>query len=437
VRAPLATLSVRVATNRTTSARILFFAQMSSDFRVAACDALRNVIARKSTAAQVAEPADEADIIKGLTLAANALSATAERITANPNQQDLLNDPEEVEFIRRLADTMSTMASYQLSTITDENVRNTFLERVLGLTRFASLEVLDVVINLWPVLLRAMGAELPKTFIRGPPSQGVNNPYNAPKIEPTGILPNGASEALLEIGKWWINAGAGIALGFDTKGIPGNKVEEWRESFENPSELRETWVQVRAKWMDIVKLCSALCPTNAANQAVQNTFTVLSWAQPGGPLANASDETTCAALEGASSFLEAVMAALPTEGPSFEGFASTLEALLNQLVNIDFKTPHSNAQVAKLLETYGKFARSRPDAARMIMSRMFTVLRDLPTDLTAGAPPVRQRDIIASGRSGQAARQKVCAAILVVCASAPTVRHALRFTTRFPSASVP
>jgi hypothetical protein len=35
---------------------------------------------------------------------------------------------------------------------------------------------------------------------------------------------------------------------------------------------------------------------------------------------------------------------------------------------------------------------------------------------------VRQRDIIASGRSGQAARQKVCAAILVVCSAAPMVR---------------
>ena len=389
---------------------------------MSACDALRHVINRRSNIAQSADEADEADIIKGLTVAANALSSAAERVTSNPNQQDLISDPEEVMFIKRLAETMLTMASYHLSTITDENVRNTFLERMLGLTRFANLEVLDVIINAWPVLLRAMGAELPKTFTRGPPSQGADNPYNAPKVEPNGILPSGASEALLDIGKWWINAGAGIASGFDSSGIPGNRVDDWRDEFESALELRETWVQLRAKWMDVVKLCTALCPTNAANQAAQNTFTVLSWTQPGGPLATASDEKRCAALEGASSFLEAVMVALPTEGPSFEGFASTLETLLSQLVTIDFKTPHSNAQVAKLLETYGKFSRTRPDAARTIMSRLFTILNELPADLTAGAPPVRQRDIIASGRSGQAARQKVCAAILVVCSAAPMVR---------------
>jgi exportin-5 len=116
------------------------------------------------------------------------------------------------------------------------------------------------------------------------------------------------------------------------------------------------------------------------------------------------------------------MAALPTDGPSFSVFSPTLEALLNQLVAVDFRAPLSNAQVAKLLETFGKFARARPELAATIMSRMFTILNELPADATSGAPPVRQRDIIASGRTGQAARQKVCAAILIVCSAAPMVR---------------
>jgi exportin-5 len=57
---------------------------------------------------------------------------------------------------------------------------------------------------------------------------------------------------------------------------------------------------------------------------------------------------------------------------------------------------------------------------------MFTILNELPADVNAGAPPVRQRDIVASGRTGQAARQKVCAAILIVCSAAPQVRVCAR-----------
>ena len=86
-------------------------------------------------------------------------------------------------------------------------------------------------------------------------------------------------------------------------------------------------------------------------------------------------------------------------------FSSILETLLGNLIAIDYKAPLSNAQVAKMLETYGKFAKARPDAAATIMSRMFTILNELPTR-ERGAPPVRQRDIVASGRTGQAARQK-------------------------------
>ena len=361
-----------------------------------------------------------------MVLAANALSAAAEHIVSHPQQSDLISDSEELEYIKRLADTMAAMASYHLSTIADEAARNLFLERMLGLTRFPSLETVEMIIGAWPVMLRAMGAELPKTFARGPPSTGAANPYNSQKSEPNGILPAGAPEALLEIACVWLNAGAGIASGFNTTGIPGNKSKDWADECESALDLRERWIQIRARWMDITKLCTALCPSNAANQAAQNTGTVISWTQPGGPLANSTDETKCAALEGATSFLEATMVALPTEGPSFAGFSSILETLLGNLIAIDYEAPLSNAQVAKMLETYGKFAKARPDAAATIMSRMFTILNELPADVNAGAPPVRQRDIVASGRTGQAARQKVCAAILIVCSAAPQVRVCAR-----------
>ena len=406
--------------------------QASDEFRVPACDALMSVVSRKTNVAQGVDEKDEKDIIKGLTLAANAMSTAAERIVSHPNQSDLISDQEEMVFVKRLAEAMTMMSGYHLSTITDENARNLFLNRFMNLTRFPSLEVLDVVIGAWPVMLRAMGAELPKTFVRGPPSQGADNPYSSQKLEPNGILPMGAPEVLLEIARVWFNAGAGIASGYESRLIPGNKAEEWLEECESALELRETWVQLRAKWMDVVKLCTALCPSNATKQAAENTLMVISWTTPGGVLANASDETKCGALEGATSFLEAVMLALPTDGPSFSMFSGTLESLLGSLVAVDYKAPMSNAQVAKLLEAFGKFGKARPELASTIMSRLFTILNELPADVQVGAPPVRQRDIIASGRTGQAARQKVCAAILIVCSAAPMVSSS---TPRFAVSS--
>jgi len=406
--------------------------QASDEFRVPANDALMSVVSRKTNVAQGVDEKDEKDIINGLTLAANAMSTAAERIIAHPNQSDLINDQEEMIFIKRLAETMTVMSGYHLSTVTDENARNLFLNRFMNLTRFPSLEVLEIVIGAWPVMLRAMGAELPKTFVRGPPSQGADNPYSSQKLEPNGILPMGAPEVLLEIARVWFNAGAGIASGYESRLIPGSKAEEWLEECESALELRETWVRLRARWMDVVKLCTALCPSNATKQATENTLMVISWTTAGGVLGTASDEIKCGALEGATSFLEAVMLALPTDGPSFSEFSGTLESLLGSLVAVDYKAPMSNAQVAKLLETFGKFGKARPELASTIMSRLFTILNELPADALVGAPPVRQRDIVASGRTAQAAKQKVCAAILIVCSAAPTVRFS---TQRFPSVS--
>ena len=123
-----------------------------------------------------------------MVLAANALSAAAEHIVSHPQQSDLISDSEELEYIKRLADTMAAMASYHLSTIADDGEK--FVSRAHArLTRFPSLETVEMIIGAWPVMLRAMGAELPKTFARGPPSTGAANPYNSQKSEPNGILP--------------------------------------------------------------------------------------------------------------------------------------------------------------------------------------------------------------------------------------------------------
>lgn len=84
--------------------------QASDEFRCAACDALRHVVARRANVAQGVDEQDDQDIIKGLTLAANAMSTAAERVISHPNQADLVSDPEEVMFIKRLGETMASMA---------------------------------------------------------------------------------------------------------------------------------------------------------------------------------------------------------------------------------------------------------------------------------------------------------------------------------------
>ena len=71
---------------------------------------MRHVVARRANVAQGVDEQDDQDIIKGLTLAANAMSTAAERVISHPNQADLVSDPEEVMFIKRLGETMASMA---------------------------------------------------------------------------------------------------------------------------------------------------------------------------------------------------------------------------------------------------------------------------------------------------------------------------------------
>ena len=57
----------------------------------------------------------------------------------------------------------------------------------------------------------------------------------------------------------------------------------------------------------------------------------------------------------------------------------------------------------------------------MLLQRLFALLETIPAEGHPAAPPVRAKAAVAAGRTSQAARQRICAGILGVCAAAPNV----------------
>ena len=316
-------------------------------------------------------------------------------------------------------------------------------EALLGLTKYPSLDVLSAAVPSWPGLLRGMGAELPGTFVR--PEKGSGSGVFGAQQQGAGAtppegglrLPAGAVVALLETVRGWLQQGGGVASALDSRAVPGAKGDDWECGFESRDELREAWVMLRARLMECAKLCTALEPRAAASAAASHVAGVIAMLAPGAALdpakaaattpdgRSAVDDGIGAAFEGAVSFVEPVMQALPLGGENLDvavaqAVAPALETMLTQVLAVDLKTPVGVSQMSRLLEALGRAALVRPEAGTATLHRLFEILAGLP-DVDVGAPPARAKAAMMAGRTSQAARQRICAAVLGVCASAPKV----------------
>ena len=401
--------------------------------------------------------ADAAAVVSGLEGMCRGLGIAAQQVLASP-PVDI--GSEEAEYARRLTETIATVATNHLAVVSDESLRRAFLEALLGLTKYPRLCVLAAAIPAWPGLLRAMGAELPGTFVRpdkslgsgvwGVQAQGGGGPASGSDANKSGMLPDGAVVALLECTRTWLQRGGGLASGLHTTGAPECKGDEWEEEYETRDELREAWIGLRARLMEVAKLCTALEPVAAATAMAESVTAVLGWVQPGGPLdpskaamgpdgRSAIDDAIGSALEGCVSFVEPAMHAVPlTSNPVVANAAApALEGMLTRMLAVEFTSPVAVSQMSRLLESMGRTALVRPDAGAALLHRLFAILAGLPTD-DVKSPPARAKAAMMAGRTSQAARQRVCAAILGVCAAAPEVRtHAITVFTARPACPGP
>ena len=430
----------------------------SSEFRSQACEVLRHVAHRRrgdtindaiKSGAKGEEATDDqqkenaaaaAAVVTGITGVCRSLGVAAQHVIAAPAA-----DPgsEEHEYARRLTETIATLASNHVKVVPDDALRAAFLEALLGLTKYPSLDVLSAAVPSWPGLLRGMGAELPGTFVR--PEKGSGSGVFGAQQQGAGAtppegglrLPAGAVVALLETVRGWLQQGGGVASALDSRAVPGAKGDDWECGFESRDELREAWVMLRARLMECAKLCTALEPRAAASAAASHVAGVIAMLAPGAALdpakaaattpdgRSAVDDGIGAAFEGAVSFVEPVMQALPLGGENLDvavaqAVAPALETMLTQVLAVDLKTPVGVSQMSRLLEALGRAALVRPEAGTATLHRLFEILAGLP-DVDVGAPPARAKAAMMAGRTSQAARQRICAAVLGVCASAPKV----------------
>ena len=441
----------------------------AAEFRAPACEVLRHVAHRRrgdvvnaalsagsqinaaaeDAAAQQEHAADAETVVAGLASACRALGAAAAAALAAPPA-----DPgdEHRDYVVRLTETAAAIASNHLHVIPDDALRVAFLEALLGLTKYPTLETLGAATAAWPGILRAAGAELPNGFVR-PESFPGQEKEKEKERERFSRLPEGAVVSLLDAARHWLTRGAGVAAGLSTSACPDAAGDEWEQEYESREELRETWVQHRARLMEITKLCTCLVPVAAANAAATRVAQTCALVAAGGaldpkknvPNANdpsgrsALDDAAGAAFEGATSFVEPVMQALPFgDTPNTDASAShvlaaiapALDAMLSNALAAELASPVGVSQASRLLEALGRAALARPEAGAAILNRLFEILGRLPSD-DAAAPPARAKAALMAGRTAQAARQRVCAAVLGVCTAAPQVRLFLTLRRRF------
>jgi exportin-5 len=438
----------------------------AAEFRAPACEVLRHVAHRRrgdvvnsvlntsgksketnasseaDLAAQKEAAADAETVVVGFAAACRSLGAAAAAALAAPPA-----DPgdEHRDYVVRLTETAAAIASNHLHVLPDAQLRVAFLEALLGLTKYPTLDTLGAAVAAWPGILRAAGAELPNGFVR--PEEKI---VNDPKERLT--LPEGAVVALLETARHWLTRGGGVAAGLSASLCPEAAGDEWEQEYETRDELREVWVQHRARLMEITKLCTCLVPVAAANAAATRVAQTCALVQAGGALdqtkasqtpsvdasgRSALDDAAGAAFEGATSFVEPVMQALPFGDEFRDGsnltasgtantqviaaIAPALDAMLSNALAVTLASPVGVSQMSRLLEALGRAALARPEAGAAILNRLFEILGHLPSD-DAAAPPARAKAALMAGRTAQAARQRVCAAVLGVCTAAPQVR---------------
>ena len=273
----------------------------AAEFRAPACEVLRHVAHRRrgdvvnsvlnetrgkskdanasseaDLAAQKEAAADAETVVVGFAAACRSLGAAAAAALAAPPA-----DPgdEHRDYVVRLTETAAAIASNHLHVLPDAQLRVAFLEALLGLTKYPTLDTLGAAVAAWPGILRAAGAELPNGFVR-PEEKIVNDP---PKERLT--LPEGAVVALLETARHWLTRGGGVAAGLSTSACPGAAGDEWEQEYESREELREVWVQHRARLMEITKLCTCLVPVAAANAAASRVAQTCALVAAGGALA--------------------------------------------------------------------------------------------------------------------------------------------------------
>ena len=462
----------------------------AAEFRAPACEVLRHVAHRRrgdvvnaalstersgrggkeiaaaaeDAAAQRDAAADAETVVTGFASACRSLGSAAAAALAAPPAEP---GDEHREYVVRLTETAAAIAANHLHVLPDPQLRVAFLEALLGLTKYPTLDTLGAAVAAWPGILRGAGAELPHGFVR--PDLVASQEKEKERFS----LPEGAVVALLETARHWLTRGGGVAAGLSTSACPGAAGDEWEQEYESREELREVWVQHRARLMEITKLCTCLVPVAAANAAASRVAQTCALVAAGGALAprdpgpgmshppdasgrSALDDAAGAAFEGATSFVEPVMQALPfgdaqgvqaNAGQTNTGVGSqksanpavlaaiapALDAMLSNALAAELASPVGVSQMSRLLEALGRAALARPEAGAAILNRLFEILGRLPAD-DAAAPPARAKAALMAGRTAQAARQRVCAAVLGVCTAAPQVRRTVfRFAFFFVS----
>ncbi len=424
------------------SSLFVVFTQQSntneSACRAPAASAIKHVLARKPLPDDVPQD-DRAVVFMAISSCVCAVTTHIDTVLAQ--EYNALDNADVYEQCTDLACQAASVQVLQMLSQGEQQQKQqqqlelvvALLERLAMLVRIPNLKSLETVLCAWTALLRANGATVPKkghattTSSMKPASSSSPTTLAALKILPPGAVP-----ALLEYCVSWLRAGGGLAGGMDPTGTNiTNEREQWEDAFETFEELKMQWITDRAKVMEVIKLCANLDPQSASRKLLEIVDGALEWLKSVSTAADgggySGDEGKACILEGVASFTECVMLVLPIEEQQASSAAIEIESLvMKALVLTDQSSqsggirlgPQSLAQYAKMLECFGRIGLVRPNLPPLLVKNLFDLLGTLSAE-DVSAPPVRGKSRV---KSTQLARQKICSAMLNICATVPEVR---------------
>lgn len=343
----------------------------TTEFRDAACDVMRQVAARK--------PGDETpEVFKAVQeQIADALIGAAAALLSPAAQGELGYEGQHDEFGQTLCETMATLGSQHLGSLSTQEKRLAYLQHMLSFARHPYMLLADKALPMWAKLLQDAATSAANAQSSAAAAGGnLGSPRQAALALPPdciAALMDVAAEQLRERGAHVPTEGDDLPPYFDTF-----------------ADYKEFMVQYRARLSSIVRFAAAVLPEHALLAAGRRLDAAVAACAPG---SGTKVEEARSLLESAVHFMESTFKAvwdgsIQEQPAKLQAVVAAMEPMLQRMLGLQAADAMLLTHQARGLEAFAKIFGARPDLAAPAVARVFDMLvNNLPLEAGGQQPP--------------------------------------------------
>ncbi|KAL4423234.1 hypothetical protein ABPG77_000026 [Micractinium sp. CCAP 211/92] len=345
----------------------------TTEFRDAACDVMRQVAGRKQ--------GDETpEVFKAVQeQIADALIAAAAALLSPGAQGELGYEGQHDEFGQTLCETMATLGSQHLGSLSTQEKRLAYLQHMLSFARHPYMLLADKALPMWVKLLQdaaTSAANAQSSAAAAAAGGNLGSPRQA-----TLALPPDCIAALMDV----------AAEQLRTRGahVPTEE-DELPPYFDSFADYKEFVVQYRARLSSIVRFAAAVLPEHALLAAGRRLDAAVAACSPA---SGTKPEEARSLLESAVHFMESTFKAvwdgsLQEQPAKLQAVVTAMEPMLQRTLGLQVTDALLLTHQARGLEAFAKIFGPRPDLAAPAVARVFDMLvNNIPLEAGGQQPP--------------------------------------------------